>query len=95
MVVGFGTITLRMAECHSLKEKRKIIKSIITRSQNHFNASIAEVGLNDVHQQAQIGFAMAGNDRRTINSKIDKLIEFVTNLQLADTIDTSWEIINI
>ena len=95
MVIGFGTVTFRMAECHSLKEKRKIIKSIISRSQNSFNASIAEVSLNDVHQQAEIGFAMVGNDRRVINSKIDKFFEFMENLNLADIIDTSFEIINI
>lgn len=95
MVIGVGTITFRMAQCHSLKEKRKIIKSIISRSQNSFNASIAEVSLNDVHQQGELGFAMVGNDRRVINSKIDKFFKFVENLNLADIIDTSFEIINI
>jgi uncharacterized protein len=95
MVIGFGTVTLRMADCHSLKEKRKIIKSIISRSQNSFNASIAEVSLNDVHQQGQIGFAMVGNDRRFINSTMDKLFEFIENLQMADIIDSSLEIMNI
>jgi uncharacterized protein len=95
MVIGFGTVTLRMASCHSLKEKRKIIKSIISRSQNSYNASVAEIGLNDVHQQAQIGFAMVGNDRSFVNSTMDKLIEFIENLQLADIIDSSLEIMNI
>jgi uncharacterized protein len=95
MVIGFGTVTLRMADCHSLKEKRKLIKSIISRSRNSFNASIAEISLNDVHQQAEIGFALVGNDRRVINSKLDKLIEFIDNLQLANIIDSSLEIVNI
>jgi uncharacterized protein len=95
MVIGFGTVTLRMADCHSLKEKRKIIKSIISRSQNNFNASIAEISLNDMHQQAMIGFAVVGNDRSFVNSSIDKLVEFIENLQLADIIDSSLEIMNI
>ena len=95
MVLGLGTITLKISDARSLKEKRKVIKSIITRSKNSFNASIAEVGLNEVHQRAQIGFAMAGNDRRVMNSKIDKLIEFIEKLQIAEIIDTQAEIINI
>jgi uncharacterized protein len=95
MVIGFGTVTLLMADCHSLKEKRKIIKSIISRSQNSFNASIAEVGLNDAHQQALIGFALVGNDRRFVNSSMDKLIEFIENLHLADIIDSTLEIMSI
>lgn len=88
-------MTLLMADCHSLKEKRKIIKSIISRSQNSFNASIAEVGLNDAHQQALIGFALVGNDRRFVNSSMDKLIEFIENLHLADIIDSTLEIMSI
>ncbi|MCU0600677.1 MAG: DUF503 domain-containing protein [Desulfobacterales bacterium] len=95
MVIGFGAVTLRMADCHSLKEKRKIVKSIISRSRNSFNASIAEISLNDAHQQAVIGFAMVGNDRSFINSSIDKLIEFIENLQIADIIDSSLEIMSI
>ena len=95
MVLGLGTITFRLSECHSLKNKRKIVKSIIARVQNNFNASIAEVALNDVYQRAEIGFALVGNDRRTINSKIDKLIGFIENLQLAEIINTDVEIITI
>ena len=95
MVIGVGKITFRLSECHSLKEKRKIIKSIIARVQNNFNASVAEVALNDVHQRAEIGVALVGNDRRTINSKIDKLIEFIEKLQLAEIINSDMEIITL
>ena len=95
MVVGLGKIRFRLSDCHSLKGKRKIVKPIITRVQNNFNVSIAEVGLNDIYQRAEIGFAMVGNDRRAINSKIDKLFDFIENLQLAEIIDTDVEIITI
>lgn len=95
MVVGVGKITFRLFDCHSLKGKRKIVKPIIARVQNNFNVSIAEVDLNDIYQRAEIGFALVGNDRRTINSKIDKLFDFIDNLQLAEIIDTDMEIITI
>ncbi|MGB9499337.1 MAG: DUF503 domain-containing protein [Dissulfuribacterales bacterium] len=95
MVIGVGKITFRLSECHSLKEKRQIVKSIIARVQNNFNASIAEVALNDVHQRAEIGVALVGNDRRTINSKIDKLIEFIEDLHLAEIVNSDMEIITL
>lgn len=94
MVIGIGKITLGLSECHSLKDKRKIVKSMVTRAQNAFNAAVAETGSNDVHQKAEIGFAMVGNDRRLINSKMDQFIEFMDNLQLAEIVDTEMEIIN-
>ncbi len=95
MVIGFGAITLRLHNCRSLKEKRGIIKSVTRRVQNGFNASIAEVDFNDSLTQAEIGFAFVGNNRRTINSKMDKLVSFTESLHLAELIDTKMEIINI
>jgi uncharacterized protein YlxP (DUF503 family) len=95
MVVGFGKITLRLHDCRSLKGKRKVVKSMINKLQNNFNASVAEVGSNDIHQRAEIGFALAGNSRSMINSKIDKIFNLADELRLAEIIDTEMEIINL
>jgi hypothetical protein len=46
----------------SLKEKRRILKSLLTRLRNNFNISISEVGDNDVLRSAQIGAAVVTND---------------------------------
>ena len=95
MVVGFGKITLRLHDCRSLKGKRKVVKSMINQLQNNFNISVAEVGSNDIHQRAEIGFALAGNSRSMINSKIDKIFNLADDLRLADIINTEMEIINL
>jgi uncharacterized protein YlxP (DUF503 family) len=95
MVVGTGIIRLRLHDCHSLKGKRKIVKSMINQLRNHFNIAIAEVGYNDIHQRAEIGFALVGNDHSLINSKIDKIFNLADDLGLAEIIDTEMEIIHL
>lgn len=95
MVVGLGIITFRIHDCRSLKSKRKIVKSIVGRLQNNFNASVAEVGSNDMYDEALIGFAVVGNDRILTNSKIDKVFNFADELGLAEIINTEMEIINL
>ncbi len=95
MVVGLGHITLRIHACRSLKEKRKIVKSMISRIRNNFNASIAEVGSNDIHKKAEIGFAVIGNDRMLINSKLDKIFNFAENTGLAEITHTEMELISL
>jgi hypothetical protein len=95
MVVGLGIIKFRLHECRSLKGKRRVVKTIINQLQNHFNISVAEVESNDIHQRAVIGFAMVGNDRALINSKIDKVFNLADALGIAEIIDTEMEIINI
>jgi len=95
MVVGIGIITFRLHDCRSLKGKRKIVKSIVAQIGNHFNASVAEVGSNDIYQKAEVGVAMVGTSRQVINSKIDKLFNMADALGLAELIDTEMEIFNI
>jgi hypothetical protein len=95
MVVGIGIITFRLHDCRSLKGKRKVVKSIISRLRNNFNASVAEIGSNDVHQRAEIGFSLVGNDQAIVNSKIDKMINLAEDLGLAEIIDTEMEIIHL
>jgi len=95
MVIGAGIVILRIHDCHSLKGKRKIVKSIIAQLRNNFNASVSEVGANDVWQRAEIGFALVGNDRQLINAKIDKMFNLVDEMGMAEIIETDMEIINL
>lgn len=95
MVVGLGIITFRLNDCRSLKSKRKIVKSVISKLQNNFNASVAEVDSNDIYDEAIIGFAFVGNDKAVVNSKIDKAFSFADGLGLAEIVNTEMELINI
>ena len=95
MVVGISTIFLRIPGNTSLKGKRKVVKSVIARLQNTFNASVAETGANDSHQRAEIGLAFVGNDRRRVNSKLDKALNFIESMQVVEIIDSEMEIINL
>lgn len=95
MVVGVGCITLRIHHCRSLKEKRRVVKAIVARIRNHFNASVAEVADNDIYQRAVIGVSLTGSDRRLINTKLDKLFNFAEDLGLAEIVDTQLEIISM
>lgn len=95
MVVGVGCMTFRLHQCGSLKGKRKVVKAIVARIRNHFNASVAEVADNDIYQRAVIGVCMMGSDRRMINAKLDKLFNFAESLGLAEMIDNELEIISM
>lgn len=95
MVVGVGIITFRIHDCRSLKGKRKVVKAIIARMRNNFNAAVAEVGANDVYQKAEIGFSVVGNDRSRVNAKIDKMFNMAEELGLAEIVETDLEIISL
>ncbi len=56
-----GKAELFIPYSSSLKEKRKIIKSIIDKSRKRFNISIREVDFQDKWQHALLGFAAVGD----------------------------------
>ncbi len=61
MVIGACEITLHLPDCHSLKEKRQIIKSVMARVRNQFEVAIAEVDENDRWQIAVLGISCVSN----------------------------------
>ena len=95
MVVGIGTMVLRIHDCRSLKAKRKVVKAYISRIRNHFNASVAETGANDIYQRAEIGVSLIGNNRSVINAKLDKVFNLADDIGMAELIETDMEIISL
>lgn len=68
---------------------------MIARLGNAFNLSVAEIGANDVHQRAEIGFAVVGNDRGFVNSKVDKIFNMAEDMAVAQVLETKMEIFSI
>ena len=92
-MIGVCQLHLRIPESHSLKEKRHILRKVIDRVRHRFNVSVSEVGDNDLWQRSQIGICTVGNDRRFVNSSLDKIIDFIEKMYLADVIEKEIEII--
>lgn len=73
-----GTIRLHLyLDTRTLKEKRRIISSLKEKTRNKFNASVAEVDLNDDHSSAVIGIAVVSNDGNHLNSVLYSILDFI------------------
>lgn len=59
MFIFYGHVELMMPYCASLKDKRSIILSIISRINKRFNISVSEVAYHDLWQRSILGFAAA------------------------------------
>lgn len=73
--VGVLTVELHIGGCRSLKEKRQVVQSLMTRLRNDFNLSVAEVGHHDLHQRACIAIACVGNQTDFVNQVLDTVLE--------------------
>ena len=95
MVIGIAQVTFRIHGNRSLKEKRRVVKSIIEKSRHRFNVSVAEVADQDVYQRATVGISVVGNDGRLLNSLLDRIINFMESLQLAELTGQEIELISL
>ena len=77
MIVATCVVTLQLDGVHSLKEKRRILKSIIARLRRQFNVAVAEVDCQDVWQTAVIGLVAVGNDSRYLHGLLEKAVGWV------------------
>jgi len=93
MTVGIAKISFRLHGNQSLKEKRRVVKSLIEKSRHRFNVSVAEVADQDLHQKATIGVAVIGSDGRVLNSILDRIIDYMDSMNLADLIQREVELI--
>ncbi len=95
MVVGVCRIRLRLSDNHSLKGKRKVVKSLMGQVNSRFNVAVSEVALHDVWQEAAIGVSAIGNNHSMINSVLDKVIDFIERTSPAEITQSDIEIIHL
>ena len=61
MVVALFIVDLRL-QAHSLKEKRRVIQSVLSRIRRNHNLSVYEADYHDVHGRARLAAAWVGPD---------------------------------
>ena len=95
MRVGLLVIELFLPGCASLKDKRRVVKSLKDRIRNHFNVAVAEVGDHQLWQKAHLGVCTVSADRRDANARLDQVANFVERLQVAADMDIRIEMLNL
>lgn len=78
MIVGVVTWQLSLPGCMSLKDKRRVVKSLKDRIHHRFKVSVAETGQQDVWTRSEITVAVVATDTRNadqILDRIDRMIE--------------------
>ncbi len=93
MVVGVLRFRLAVFEALSLKDKRRVVKSIKDRLGARHNVSIAEIGDLDQRQTATLGLAMIANDARFVESTLSKIVDEIRTFGRASLLDYEIELL--
>jgi uncharacterized protein YlxP (DUF503 family) len=95
MNTGICKIRLHIPYNQSLKEKRRVLKSLITRLRNQFNVSVSEVDDQDLWQMATLGISCVSNNSQHIDDTLNKVLNFIEqNYPESEIIEQEVEIIH-
>lgn len=87
------TWELHLNGCSSLKDKRRILKSLKDRLHRRFNVSVAETGHHELWQRAELTCCAVARDRRQAESVLSSADQLVANDGLARIIDSTMRLL--
>ena len=91
MIIGVLSLQVSIFDAMTLKDKRRVIKSLKDRIANTFNVSIAEVDYNDRIKTSLLAVAMVANDSRFVDSALSKIVDFVRKIPALSLVDYTIE----
>jgi uncharacterized protein YlxP (DUF503 family) len=94
MVIGVCTLELSIPSANSLKDKRRVIKSVAARLRNEFNISVAEVDMLDSWRTATIAAVTVSSDKDYAHGLLTRVALWVERHRLdCELVDYEIELI--
>ncbi len=96
MVIGIVRLAIEIPSAHSLKEKRKVVKSVIDQVKHRFNVAIAEVDGHAQWQFAELGVVCVSTSTQHADEMLRRVLHFIEeNLAEGYLLDYQTEIIHV
>ena len=79
MTIGVLQMDFMVPGAASLKDKRRVLKSIIARMRGKFNCAVAETDHNDLWQRARLTACVVSNESRHANTMLNEIAAYASN----------------
>jgi uncharacterized protein len=91
MIIGSAVCECIIYDAHSLKEKRAVLQRILTRLKQKFNASVSEVGYQDVWQRTKIAIAVVSSARASTELELQNCLKLIDSFPEIERTITRFE----
>ena len=85
------TLQIHLQEAESLKDKRRVIKSLMGRARARHNIAVAEVDHHDLIQRAEIAFLSVASRRDALEKMFDQILVEAEQSVPGDVVETGRE----
>ena len=87
MLVALSSLDLRIPGVTSLKEKRRVVKSITQGLRGRFNVAVAEVDHQDQWQRARLGVSAVSAEAFQLRKVMHEVERYVSRNPTVELID--------
>jgi uncharacterized protein YlxP (DUF503 family) len=95
LYIGILKLDLFLSEPQSLKDKRRIVKSLTDKLRNKFNMAVAQIGKLDSWNNCELGLTCISNNAGHADSMMNSVVDFIENQGTVDILDIRTEIITV
>jgi len=92
MVIGTMRLEIHLPEADSLKAKRCVVNHVKERVRHRFNASIAEVGHQELWQRTTLGVAVVGEAAPVLDRALHEILAVIEREERLAVLDYAIEI---
>lgn len=78
MTIGVLKLDLLILGARSLKDKRRVVKSLKDRIRHRFNGSVAEIDFLDEWRRARLAICVVSRESRFANAQLNEIARFAT-----------------
>ncbi|HEX9891049.1 MAG TPA: DUF503 domain-containing protein [Actinomycetota bacterium] len=89
MLVALCSLDIRIPGSRSLKEKRHVVKSLVSGLRGTFNVAVAEVEHQDLRQRARLGVSAVGAEGYHLRKVMHQVERFAARQPGVEIIDAT------
>lgn len=93
MTIGVLHIDFLIPGARSLKDKRRVLKSLKDRMRNRFNCSVAETEFQDLWGRARLTVCVVSGESRHANTQLNEIARFASSKAGAEMLDYRIEML--
>ena len=91
MEIGVLTLEIHLHAAESLKDKRRVIKSLMGRARSRHNVAVAEVDHQDLLQRSELAFLGVASGRDAIERMFDQIVAEAERSVPGDVVESGRE----
>lgn len=93
MTIGSILLEIFLPASQSLKDKRRVVRSLKDRLRSRYNVAVAEIDHQDTHQRATLGVVSIANERLQIEQLFESVRAEVERNLPGDLVQAQIEIL--